>query len=131
MGASLSSLEIYGEIITFHFFSSLIHFQHVHVHVLPRKAGDFQRNDSIYDEVGLFSLILLRDHRGCLCEEIKLMNQVSPWIYGLMWDSTQYDFGSGRRSQGAKNVHDRNQRQMNYNDFFFSQMKCGRNQVSL
>ncbi|XP_032724351.1 bis(5'-adenosyl)-triphosphatase isoform X3 [Lontra canadensis] len=24
--------------------------QHVHVHVLPRKAGDFQRNDSIYDE---------------------------------------------------------------------------------
>ncbi|KAF3856929.1 hypothetical protein F7725_017652, partial [Dissostichus mawsoni] len=24
--------------------------QHVHVHVLPRRAGDFQRNDSIYDE---------------------------------------------------------------------------------
>lgn len=25
--------------------------QHVHVHVLPRKAGDFERNDSVYDEV--------------------------------------------------------------------------------
>ncbi|CAD7685037.1 unnamed protein product [Nyctereutes procyonoides] len=24
--------------------------KHVHVHVLPRKAGDFHRNDSIYDE---------------------------------------------------------------------------------
>ncbi|KAM3620890.1 uncharacterized protein V6R79_003456 [Siganus canaliculatus] len=25
--------------------------QHLHVHVLPRKAGDFERNDSIYDEL--------------------------------------------------------------------------------
>ncbi|KAI5937218.1 Bis(5'-adenosyl)-triphosphatase [Manis javanica] len=25
--------------------------KHVHIHVLPRKAGDFQRNDSIYDEL--------------------------------------------------------------------------------
>ncbi|KAL7843598.1 hypothetical protein AOLI_G00251100 [Acnodon oligacanthus] len=25
--------------------------KHVHVHVLPRRAGDFERNDSIYDEV--------------------------------------------------------------------------------
>uniref|UniRef100_A0A668UD76 Bis(5'-adenosyl)-triphosphatase n=1 Tax=Oreochromis aureus TaxID=47969 RepID=A0A668UD76_OREAU len=25
--------------------------KHVHVHVLPRKAGDFQHNDSIYDEL--------------------------------------------------------------------------------
>nr|XP_035937350.1 bis(5'-adenosyl)-triphosphatase-like [Halichoerus grypus] len=48
--------------------------KHVHVHVLPRKAGDFHRNDSIYDEVGLFSLILLCDHRGCRYDEIKLMN---------------------------------------------------------
>ncbi|KAL7408290.1 hypothetical protein ABVT39_021134 [Epinephelus coioides] len=24
--------------------------KHVHVHVLPRKAGDFERNDSVYDE---------------------------------------------------------------------------------
>ncbi|XP_061474739.1 bis(5'-adenosyl)-triphosphatase isoform X3 [Rhineura floridana] len=24
--------------------------KHVHVHVLPRKAGDFSRNDSIYDK---------------------------------------------------------------------------------
>uniref|UniRef100_A0A3Q0SK81 HIT domain-containing protein n=1 Tax=Amphilophus citrinellus TaxID=61819 RepID=A0A3Q0SK81_AMPCI len=30
-----------------HFLSSL---RHVHIHVLPRKAGDFKRNDSIYDE---------------------------------------------------------------------------------
>ncbi|XP_061474725.1 bis(5'-adenosyl)-triphosphatase isoform X2 [Rhineura floridana] len=25
--------------------------KHVHVHVLPRKAGDFSRNDSIYDKL--------------------------------------------------------------------------------
>ncbi|XP_006884346.1 PREDICTED: bis(5'-adenosyl)-triphosphatase-like [Elephantulus edwardii] len=25
--------------------------KHVHVHVLPRKAGDFSRNDRIYDEL--------------------------------------------------------------------------------
>ncbi|XP_006862186.1 PREDICTED: bis(5'-adenosyl)-triphosphatase-like [Chrysochloris asiatica] len=25
--------------------------KHVHVHVLPRKTGDFSRNDSIYDEL--------------------------------------------------------------------------------
>ncbi|XP_063578107.1 bis(5'-adenosyl)-triphosphatase isoform X2 [Pongo abelii] len=25
--------------------------KHVHIHVLPRKAGDFHRNDSIYEEV--------------------------------------------------------------------------------
>ncbi|XP_077058784.1 bis(5'-adenosyl)-triphosphatase isoform X2 [Siphateles boraxobius] len=25
--------------------------KHVHVHVLPRKAGDFEKNDSIYDEL--------------------------------------------------------------------------------
>ncbi|XP_061640832.1 bis(5'-adenosyl)-triphosphatase isoform X3 [Phyllopteryx taeniolatus] len=24
---------------------------HVHVHVLPRKAGDFEHNDSVYDEL--------------------------------------------------------------------------------
>lgn len=28
--------------------------QHVHVHVLPRKAGDFERNDSVYDEVSVW-----------------------------------------------------------------------------
>ena len=25
--------------------------QHVHVHVLPRKPGDFSNNDDIYDKV--------------------------------------------------------------------------------
>ncbi|XP_074531749.1 bis(5'-adenosyl)-triphosphatase [Halichoeres trimaculatus] len=25
--------------------------KHVHVHVLPRKAGDFERNDSVYEEL--------------------------------------------------------------------------------
>ncbi|XP_071370044.1 bis(5'-adenosyl)-triphosphatase-like, partial [Centroberyx affinis] len=32
--------------------------KHVHVHVLPRKAGDFERNDSVYDEVrrGVFGM---------------------------------------------------------------------------
>uniref|UniRef100_A0A8C1BLH6 Bis(5'-adenosyl)-triphosphatase n=1 Tax=Cyprinus carpio carpio TaxID=630221 RepID=A0A8C1BLH6_CYPCA len=30
--------------------------KHVHVHVLPRKAGDFDKNDSIYDEPGVEDL---------------------------------------------------------------------------
>ncbi|XP_030229563.1 bis(5'-adenosyl)-triphosphatase [Gadus morhua] len=25
--------------------------KHVHVHILPRKVGDFERNDSVYDEL--------------------------------------------------------------------------------
>ncbi|XP_061051450.1 bis(5'-adenosyl)-triphosphatase isoform X2 [Eubalaena glacialis] len=33
--------------------------KHVHIHVLPRKAGDFHRNDSIYDE---FSSPKLQKH---------------------------------------------------------------------
>ncbi|KAM9593176.1 bis(5'-adenosyl)-triphosphatase isoform 2-T2 [Trichechus inunguis] len=42
--------------------------KHVHVHVLPRKAGDFSRNDSIYDEEGLqiaghFPYSLNKDNR--------------------------------------------------------------------
>lgn len=31
--------------------SLLFPFQHVHVHVLPRRAGDFEKNDNVYDEV--------------------------------------------------------------------------------
>jgi len=27
---------------------------HVHVHILPRRAGDFQRNDDVYDELESF-----------------------------------------------------------------------------
>ena len=26
-------------------------FQHVHVHVLPRKPGDFKKNDDVYKHV--------------------------------------------------------------------------------
>lgn len=25
--------------------------QHVHVHIMPRRKGDFERNDDIYDEL--------------------------------------------------------------------------------
>jgi diadenosine tetraphosphate (Ap4A) HIT family hydrolase len=25
--------------------------EHVHVHIMPRRAGDFKRNDDIYDEL--------------------------------------------------------------------------------
>ncbi|XP_019392263.1 PREDICTED: bis(5'-adenosyl)-triphosphatase isoform X2 [Crocodylus porosus] len=32
--------------------------KHVHVHVLPRRAGDFSRNDSVYDEGGWLSVAL-------------------------------------------------------------------------
>ncbi|XP_034023394.1 bis(5'-adenosyl)-triphosphatase isoform X2 [Thalassophryne amazonica] len=31
--------------------SLTIAIQHVHVHVLPRKPGDFERNDSVYDKL--------------------------------------------------------------------------------
>uniref|UniRef100_A0A8C0KBV2 HIT domain-containing protein n=1 Tax=Canis lupus dingo TaxID=286419 RepID=A0A8C0KBV2_CANLU len=71
-----------GMVVEKHFQGTSLTFSmqvsHVHVHVLPRKAGDFHKNDSIYDEVGLLSLILLFDHWGCRYDEIKLMNQVSP-----------------------------------------------------
>lgn len=29
---------------------------HVHIHVLPRRSGDFTKNDEIYDEVSLFRI---------------------------------------------------------------------------
>uniref|UniRef100_A0AAR2KC80 Bis(5'-adenosyl)-triphosphatase n=1 Tax=Pygocentrus nattereri TaxID=42514 RepID=A0AAR2KC80_PYGNA len=42
-----------ADIVEKHFKASslTIAIQHVHVHVLPRRAGDFERNDSIYDEL--------------------------------------------------------------------------------
>lgn len=40
--------------------------QHVHVHVLPRKLGDFERNDSVYDEVSvrIFDCLFRRQTAG-------------------------------------------------------------------
>lgn len=40
--------------------------QHVHVHVLPRKVGDFERNDSVYDEVSvwMFDCLFFRQTGG-------------------------------------------------------------------
>lgn len=35
-------------------------FQHVHVHVLPRRAGDFSRNDDVYKEVSTALCFLFR-----------------------------------------------------------------------
>ncbi|XP_021099762.1 bis(5'-adenosyl)-triphosphatase isoform X2 [Heterocephalus glaber] len=43
--------------------------KHVHVHVLPRKAGDFRRNDSIYDEAEALWKALVR---------VKLWLQLTP-----------------------------------------------------
>uniref|UniRef100_A0A5G2RA77 Bis(5'-adenosyl)-triphosphatase n=1 Tax=Sus scrofa TaxID=9823 RepID=A0A5G2RA77_PIG len=42
-----------GTVVEKHFQGTSLTFsmQHVHIHVLPRKAGDFHRNDSIYDEL--------------------------------------------------------------------------------
>ena len=34
---------------TFNFY--FISFQHLHVHLLPRKPGDFEENDDIYEKV--------------------------------------------------------------------------------
>uniref|UniRef100_A0ABI7YAI3 Bis(5'-adenosyl)-triphosphatase n=1 Tax=Felis catus TaxID=9685 RepID=A0ABI7YAI3_FELCA len=42
--------------------------KHVHVHVLPRKAGDFHRNDSVYDEaLGYMLLESLRNKFPAAC----------------------------------------------------------------
>lgn len=73
--AGLSSQKIEGEL---NMFSFLLCFQHVHVHILPRKAGDFHRNDSIYDEVSPSFVTLLFDHRTCHCDEINPVNQMPP-----------------------------------------------------
>ena len=37
---------------------------HVHVHIIPRKAGDWLHNDDIYRDVGLFHAILARANVG-------------------------------------------------------------------
>uniref|UniRef100_A0A8B9YXQ5 HIT domain-containing protein n=1 Tax=Bos mutus grunniens TaxID=30521 RepID=A0A8B9YXQ5_BOSMU len=44
-----------GTVVEKHFQGTSLTFsmQHVHVHILPRKAGDFHRNDSIYEGVGM------------------------------------------------------------------------------
>lgn len=36
---------------------------HVHIHILPRKAGDFENNDDIYDAVGRFPYLHLFDFK--------------------------------------------------------------------
>lgn len=57
--ADSSEKKVMNLIITIIFASR---FQHVHVHVLPRRAGDFSRNDDVYEEVRvtLYTLFLLR-----------------------------------------------------------------------
>lgn len=34
---------------------------HVHVHILPRRPGDFEPNDKVYDEIDAASKHLVRD----------------------------------------------------------------------
>lgn len=36
---------------------------HVHVHILPRKSGDFEKNDDVYDAIDDASKVLAR----CAC----------------------------------------------------------------
>ncbi|XP_071960623.1 bis(5'-adenosyl)-triphosphatase-like [Antedon mediterranea] len=38
--------------------------QHVHVHILPRKAGDFERNDDVYSEIERHNNKLHVDKKG-------------------------------------------------------------------
>jgi len=33
---------------------------HVHIHIIPRKAGDFEKNDEIYDAVDTAAFIFLK-----------------------------------------------------------------------
>lgn len=35
---------------------------HVHIHVLPRKVGDFERNDDIYDLVSHKTILIVFQH---------------------------------------------------------------------
>ena len=37
--------------------------QHVHVHILPRKPGDFERNDDIYDKASCAFLFAFSIYR--------------------------------------------------------------------
>ena len=41
--------------------------EHVHVHIIPRRPGDFQRNDDIYEEVCKMQIysITITDHLFC------------------------------------------------------------------
>jgi len=37
---------------------------HVHIHILPRRPGDFDRNDEIYDEIDHASKDFVRDQEN-------------------------------------------------------------------
>ena len=44
---------------------------HVHVHVLPRRLGDFERNDQVYDELDAAAKDAADAHaRRCACFEM-------------------------------------------------------------
>lgn len=38
---------------------------HVHIHILPRRAGDFEKNDEIYDVIEAASKEFVREKQGC------------------------------------------------------------------
>lgn len=38
---------------------------HVHVHILPRRGGDFKNNNDIYDEVMTFDLVFSTSLTPC------------------------------------------------------------------
>ena len=40
---------------------------HVHIHLLPRRVGDFERNDEVYDRVRLFLAVRLCSSRSRRC----------------------------------------------------------------
>ncbi len=50
---------MYGTLTVFllAYFSDPDAFTKVHVHVLPRKGGDFERNDDVYDHLEEFSAV--------------------------------------------------------------------------
>lgn len=63
---SLKCLLLKRHKITFTVSTTVV--QHVHVHVLPRRTGDFEKNDSVYDEVGhlyLFQPMLCCMTKSC------------------------------------------------------------------
>ena len=55
-------------------------FQHVHVHVLPRKTGDFERPDDIYDHIHKHDTT---DERPCRSREdmVEECKQLRKYFY--------------------------------------------------
>lgn len=54
---------------------------HVHIHVIPRKSGDFEKNDEIYDAVYDILLVSISNVNDVFC-----LFSSSNWVFKIILD---------------------------------------------